>query len=217
MMKPTRLFSFLAAALLLCAGCDMIPTVTPFSPLSQTVEINAAGGSITVAFSAPAAWSASCDAEWLTLSATSGEKGTNALTLSASRNDSGAERQVVISLNAAELNENGSITVSQKTYEAPGSDDPSPDPSVDPSPDPSVDPGQSDDPSTGPDISDDPSPDPSVDPGQSDDPSTNPGTSDDPSTDPGQSDDPSQNPAEPPIDGEIEDWDDGDTDDLKEE
>ena len=185
MMKPTRLFSFLAAALLLCAGCDMIPTVTPFSPLSQTVEINAAGGSITVAFSAPAAWSASCDAEWLTLSATSGEKGTNALTLSASRNDSGAERQVVISLNAAELNENGSITVSQKAYEAPGSDDPSPDPSVDP--------------------------------GQSDDPSTNPGTSDDPSTDPGQSDDPSQNPAEPPIDGEIEDWDDGDTDDLKEE
>ncbi len=209
MMKPTRLFSFLAAALLLCAGCDMIPTVTPFSPLSQTVEINAAGGSITVAFSAPAAWSASCDAEWLTLSATSGEKGTNALTLSATRNDSGAERQVVISLNAAELNENGSITVSQKAYEAPGSDDPSPDPSVDPV--------QSDDPSTGPDISDDPSPDPSVDPGQSDDPSTNPGTSDDPSTDPGQSDDPSQNPAEPPIDGDIEDWDDGDTDDLKEE
>lgn len=210
-MKRLKLICLATIASFAVAACEMIPTVTPFSPVSQTVEMNAAGAEVTVAFSAPGAWTASCEADWLSLSATSGAKGTNALTLSARPNESGAERRATISLSAAEVNENGTIIVVQKAGSATPSDDPSTDPSDEPSSDPSDDPSDnpSEDPSTDP--STDPSDDPSDDPSK--DPSTDP--SDDPSKDP--STDPSDEPGEPPIDGDIEDWGEGEHHDLEEE
>lgn len=225
--------AILPAIIVMFAACDQLPSVTPFSPISQTVDLGGDGSLVTVAFSAPADWTATCSAEWLVFAPDQGKEGTNVMNISALPNTTGEVRSAVINLSAPDAEETAVINVNQKAKEATDpSTEPSVDPSTEPSTDPSVEPSTdpSTEPSTDPSVepSTDPSTEPSADPSTepSTDPSTEPSTdpstepSSDPSTEPSQdpstepSTDPSTEPSQDPsdeagFDGSIDPWGDG--------
>ena len=80
---------------------------------STSVTIPAEGGSGSVTFTAPYAWRASSDADWLTFSPTNGGAGEAKVTVKAGANETDANRSAVVTVSAEGVDSPVRISVSQ--------------------------------------------------------------------------------------------------------
>ena len=101
-------FLLLAAVLMLAAGCN--ETEQPLNiDTEQPLTLPAAGGTATLTFTAPSAWSASLlpnvadnPTDWLAIDPTSGTAGQHTITLTAQANENENSRSLSISLSSGQ-------------------------------------------------------------------------------------------------------------------
>ena len=123
-----RLLSFLsvAAILLSAVSCDDLMemiggleesdgnTVTSFSVTPSSLSLKAEGGEATIAFTAPAVWSATSSAEWITIDPAAGKSGETVVTVTALAN-TGAERSAKVTVESSDYRVD--VTVKQAGIE----------------------------------------------------------------------------------------------------
>ena len=101
---------------------EITPTPTP-EPENTKIEITSnqpvmeqTGGTATVSFTTNAAWTASVSANtsWVTVSPTSGGKGTHTLSVTTTENDTYDERNASVTIKAGNVSKNFTVTQKQK-------------------------------------------------------------------------------------------------------
>src|SRR5690554_4877382 len=98
-MKLKRIFPFFAAILALMASCTDEETMTLLGEIqvsSSYVSIPVDGGSTAITVTAKDSWTVENNAEWLTISSTSGSAGESTLTFSAESALDGRTAEVLI-------------------------------------------------------------------------------------------------------------------------
>lgn len=83
----------------------------------ETVSIKAEGGEATIAFNAPAVWSATCSEDWITIQPSAGTSGESVVTITALPN-TGAERTAIVTV------ESSNVKASATVKQAAGQDTP---------------------------------------------------------------------------------------------
>lgn len=129
-----RLLSLLsiAAALLGTASCEDllgiiedfggdVNKVTEISITPKSVTIKAEGGTASIAFTAPEAWSATSTEDWITIEPSAGTRGDAVVTITANAN-TGAERSTTVTVESGKLK--ASATVIQEGAGGNGPDNP---------------------------------------------------------------------------------------------
>lgn len=117
-----KYFLLLVAALLAFSSCgderQLPETVDPvFNLLEHSdspVEFEAVGGSVDIPYETNCDWTASCGAEWCTLSPESGSKGSGAIRITAAENGT-KSRNATVSIHAGKLIR--TVSVTQKAQE----------------------------------------------------------------------------------------------------
>ena len=91
-------------------GGDNGNTVTSFSVTPSSLSIKAEGGAATIAFTAPAVWSATSKEDWITIDPAAGKSGETIVTVTALAN-TGAERSSKVTVESANFRVD--VTVNQ--------------------------------------------------------------------------------------------------------
>ncbi len=84
---------------------------------NDNTDIPADGGGGYFMFNSSHTWSAACEEEWITLSATSGKSGSNKLTYTAAPSFETSIRKAVITITNSAAAEEGKFTISQAAFE----------------------------------------------------------------------------------------------------
>lgn len=125
-MKKYIALSLVLMLVYACDSGDELGDVTmskDFISVSQGIELNGDGGSGQIDIKATCSWTISKSAEWLTLSAQSGEKD-ETITLTADRNTTGAVRTATLTVKGgSKLTKSVTITQGKATAQLPGNDD----------------------------------------------------------------------------------------------
>ena len=121
---PKVCLSILAGAFLSLSlvSCDEVldeplPEGFSFSFSPDEVTVPPAGGSVEIAFESPFAWTASTEAQWLTVSPKSGESGAVVLTVSLSENTTKDARSAALTITLPDKDYSEDLTVTQLAYE----------------------------------------------------------------------------------------------------
>ena len=117
-----RIGHALAVIVLFATACDTpLPENLKIEVDPLSVVIPAEGGTAEVNATVPLAWKVDLNATWLTMSPTSGEKGSYTIVFSAQKNETGETRtaSAVISIDSPELSEvaPATVTISQPAVE----------------------------------------------------------------------------------------------------
>ena len=111
------------AAVCLLASCDQngnIQTSLGLSP--RTLTVQADGGSATISFSAAIEWTTTCNADWVTLSRTSGPAGDFSVTITVAANPSANSRTTSVTVTTLALSEQVVITQEGQKEPDPAND-----------------------------------------------------------------------------------------------
>ena len=105
-------------------ACEELFEEPSFELTKEALEIEAQGGSKSFDIVSSQAWTATSDAEWLTVEPSSGEGSESAVTVkvSAEKNDTDKERTATVTVSAGKLTGTVAVTQAAGTAEDPGED-----------------------------------------------------------------------------------------------
>ena len=126
-MKKIYLYiSILMSVVCSCSSGDDLDDITmskDFISVTQSIELPGDGGEGQFDVKATCSWSISSNAEWLTLSTTSGENDAS-ITVSAGKNTTGNTRTATVTVRGGDgLTRTATITQARASAQEPGHDD----------------------------------------------------------------------------------------------